>query len=116
VKHKYQICPLKLVTIIGQSFTSVPVGKFGLVLVDEIMPDSNADKTKKFKIGDSLVSIESSDINAPPKESLECLNFDSTMKVLTKFSNVNNIAVGIKRLNRRKDINVYVYGPNGKLF
>lgn len=81
-----------------------------IVLISEIIPNSIADVSGGFRIGDAFVSISGE--NTDQSVNLEGLTFDSTVNELSKFSNSNVINVRVKRLFKRKDINVSVIGPN----
>ena len=87
----------------------------GLVVINEILPGSNADKTGKFKIGDTLLSIAAvtpSDSSLQPA-SLEGLNFDSTIDEISKFAEFDDIVLTGRRLVQRKKITVKLFGPTG---
>mmetsp|Transcript_15434 Transcript_15434/g.15558 ORF Transcript_15434/g.15558 Transcript_15434/m.15558 type:complete len:301 (+) Transcript_15434:109-1011(+) len=85
----------------------------GLVLIDEIIPGSNAEKGGGFQIGDSIVSIASlgDDIKIT---TVEGRNFDYTVNELRKFSEYEKIAITVKRPVKRKEIDVKMYGPKGE--
>lgn len=102
---------------IGISLSEFQVGNLnsGLVLIDEIFPGSNAEKTGALKIGDSLISFSAVEDNSFTT-SVEGLNFDSTIKELKRFSEFETIALKVKRLVQRKEITVQMYGPQGKCF
>ena len=90
----------------------------GLVVINEILPGSNADKTGKFKVGDTLLSIAAvtpSDSSLQPA-SLEGLNFDSTIDEISKFAEYDDIVLTGRRLVQRKKITVKLFGPTGTLF
>ena len=87
----------------------------GLVVINEILPGSNADKTGKFKVGDTLLSIAAvtpSDSSLQPA-SLEGLNFDSTIDKISKFTEYDDIVLTGRRLVQRKKITVKLFGPTG---
>lgn len=108
---------------------SIPNSKFGLVAVNEIIQGSNADKCGSFCIGDVLISISEpikpssttspsvslSDSSISVKtSSVEALNFDSTINELSKYSDYNEVTLKVKRLLKRKLIDIQLYDPQGK--
>lgn len=105
---------------------SIPNSKYGLVAVREIVPGSNAKKCGKFYVGDVLVSILqspndylSSLVSSKPslenstqnlkKTSLEALNLNATLHEISKFDDVNEVIIKVRRLTKRENIEIQLY-------
>jgi hypothetical protein len=85
--------------------------------------DSNADRCGLFSIGDVLMSISpSSSSSSSPSSttstssaiSVEALNIDNTLAEFAKFTDIDDITLTVRRLVKRKSINIEVYDPQGK--
>lgn len=93
--------------------------KYGLVVISDIVPNSNADKTGQFQIGDALVTISTpmpkGTTSTTPEMTarLEGLNFDATIAEISKFSEYTEIVLTVRRLTVRKTITVQLYDPKG---
>ena len=100
--------------------------RFGLVLVGGVGEGSNAAApiSGSFAVGDALVSIEGVKAAAvaggdlvvvgESKRSVEGLDFDATVDVLSSFGEYDVLRVVVKRLVERKVVTVNVCGPDGK--
>lgn len=89
--------------------------RHGLVVINEIIPDSNAANAKVFQIGDALISISGQTPTGNITCNLQGLNFDSTLAELQKFSDSSEVVIVARRLIKRKNVLVKVYGPKGML-
>ena len=112
-----KLIELKMTAIGGFGFELVEfytikggVGVGGLVLLDQIVTGSNAEKAK-FQVGDALCSI--SEGNNPPTL-LEGLNYDETLNRLLRYKDKSEINVTVKRMMKRKEIVVEMVGPQGE--
>lgn len=115
-----------------EELASIPDSKYGLVVVREIIPGSNADKCGKFFAGDVLVSIsalsESVNVNefsskllskTSHNESqytsylktslLEALNLNATLHEISKFDNDTEVVFKVRRLTKRENIEIQLY-------
>eukprot|EP01038_Epipyxis_sp_PR26KG_P009769 gene9769-13140_t len=83
--------------------------KHGIVLINDIIPGSNADKCGLLQLGDIITSviIDNNTIN------VEGMNFDELIKVLGSIS-TNEFDIIIKRLSPRKEVKVEIVGPQGE--
>lgn len=90
--------------------------KHGLVVINEIIPDSNAAKSKILQLGDALISIS----GATPSGNLICnlqgLSLDATFNELGRFSEASEVVIVARRLIKRKNVVVRVYGSEGEYF
>ena len=86
----------------------------GVVLVGDLK--EKASKAGFLK-GDCLVSIEAATpITEAPQGQIrvEGLNYDATIKELSRFGDVPELIITIKRLVKRKYIDIEVVGPQGE--
>jgi hypothetical protein len=85
-----------------------------LVIINNIQQNSNAEKTGKFKIGDSLSSLSIPTSESTDSVSLEGLNLDQVYNTLSKCSAYNNITITTKSLKQRKEVVVQIYSPQSE--
>lgn len=85
----------------------------GLVLINDIIPNGNADKSGLFKIGDALIEVSGVGGNSLPT-SLEGLNLDKTLELISQFSEFDSLEFKVKRIKARSFVQVEVVGPNGE--
>lgn len=85
-------------------------GVSGLVLIYEIIPGSNAEKTGSFLPGDALTRISTKD----KAIDVTGLNYDQTLNAIGKFEGSETLSITIQRLQLRKEIKVKVVGPQGE--
>jgi hypothetical protein len=96
---------------LGLELNEYNVGKddIGLILVGGVKEGSNAEKCGKFLVGDALLSVASVPTvkgGASFRKSLEGLNFDATIDILSQFGPYDNIEIAVKRgvfVDRTKD-------------
>lgn len=92
-------------------------GPWGLVCIGGVNANSNAASpvSGSFAIGDTLKSVEgvTSDGKTENKMSLEGLDFDATLDVLSQFSQYDKLQLQVKRLVERNIVIVDVCGPDG---
>jgi hypothetical protein len=86
------------------------LGNGGLVLLDSVVPGSNAEKAGLFMTGDLLVSISDGSNIVP----LEGFNYDATIDRLLLFKDKNDVNITIKRVTKRKEIVVQMVGPSNE--
>lgn len=84
----------------------------GLVVISDILPGMNADKTKKFKVGDTLISISSA-TKTDMVSMLEGRNFDTTVEEINRFSGEDTVVITARRLVYRQNVVVRIYNPKG---
>ena len=102
-------------------------GFSGIVVVNGINPDSNAEAAQGFKVGDILVSITGVDGiegtetynnlaagEKPLRAKLEGLNLDKTLDMMSYFGEYASVKIQVKRLVQRNVIKVKVKGPQGE--
>jgi hypothetical protein len=94
---------------------NVGKGDIGLVLVGDILPDSNAAACKQFQIGDALQSVSTvpKEGEEPVVTRLEGLNFDSTVAALGEYSDYKEVVITVKRVIKRGEVLVQMVGPQG---
>jgi len=86
------------------------LGNGGLVLLDNVVPGSNAEKAAAFQSGDALISIA----GGGKEVLLEGFNYDATIDRLLLFKDKNEINITVKRIIKRKEIVVEMIGPGGE--
>jgi len=86
------------------------LGNGGLVLLDSVVPGSNAEKAAAFQSGDALISIA----GGGKEVLLEGFNYDATIDRLLLFKDKNEINITVKRIIKRKEIVVEMIGPSGE--
>jgi hypothetical protein len=100
-------------------------GKGGIVLINSIIPGSNADKAGKFMPGDALVCISAREIAGTHEEQMlagipqgdvrvEGLNFDATINEIGRFRDVADLSITVKRLVVREYVNIEMVGPQNE--
>jgi len=76
----------------------------GLVLI------SDASKCNQLRIGDSIIKLS----NSEQSIDVTGLNYDNTINAFRQFAEDNTVTLTVQRLQRRKNINVKVVGPNNE--
>ena len=102
-------------------------GYSGIVVVNGINPGSNAEAAGEFRVGDVLIGIEGVDAvkgtetadrvaagEKPERGSLEGLNLDKTIEIMSYFGEYETVKLKVKRLVPRKLIKVILKGPQGE--
>ena len=102
-------------------------GYSGVVVVNGVNPGSNAEAAGGFRKGDILVGIEGvepiettttaeelANGEKPLRGSLEGLNLDNTINVMSRFGEYKSVRLKVKRLVPRKVIKVALKGPQGE--
>jgi hypothetical protein len=88
-------------------------GANGIVFVGAVKPNSPG--ASFFSVGDSIISFEGysqSDDKSTRKASLEGLGLDDTIDCLSEFGAFAYNRVKVKRLVKRAEIVVQIYGPS----
>lgn len=76
----------------------------GLVLI------SDASRSNQLMIGDSIIKLS----NGERSIDVTGLNYDNTINAFRQFSDDNTVTLTVQRLQRRKEINVKIIGPNNE--
>jgi len=76
----------------------------GLVLI------SDASTSDQLMVGDSIIKLS----NGERSIDVTGLNYDNTINAFRQFSDDNKVTLTVQRLQRRKEINVKIVGPNNE--